>query len=72
MELNKDRYIKVQDHEGLVKDSVGNAVLNSDTDAFDRFKAKRRKEKETEERLNNMEQQMTSIHDMLTLLLEKK
>ena len=66
-----DRYIKVKDHNNLVKDSVANAVLNSDTDSFLLFKSKREKERKVEERLNNMESALCGIEAMLTKLLEK-
>lgn len=66
-----ERYIKVKDHDNLVKDSVANAVLNSDTDAFLLFKSKREKERKVEERLNNMESALFGIEAMLTKLLEK-
>jgi hypothetical protein len=72
MELD-NRYVKVQDHNDLVKDSVGNAVLNSDTDAFELFKFKRDKERKTEERLSNIEDKMADIFTALSqLLIEKK
>ena len=71
MELD-NRYIKVQDHDDLVKDSVANAVLNSDIDAFKRFKSKRDKERRNDERISNMENKMAKMHDMLVQLLEKK
>lgn len=64
MELD-DRYIKVKDHDDLVKDSAGNAVLNSNVDAFLEFKHKRNKEKEIDKKLNKLENDISSILDIL-------
>lgn len=56
-----DRYIKVKDHENLVKDSQGNAILNADINAFESFKLRKKKERDTEDRLSELENNIDTI-----------
>lgn len=70
-----DRYIKVKDHEDLVKDSYGNSILNADINAFESFKLRKKKEKEIEDRLVNIEDNMdnilNSINSLFKIISEK-
>ena len=70
-----NRYIKVKDHEDLVKDPRGNSILNADVDAFEFFKLRKKKEKEIEDRLVNIEDNMdnilNSINSLFKIISEK-
>lgn len=63
-----NNYIKVKDHEDLVKDPRGNSILNADVDAFELFKARKRKEKATEDRLTTIEGNIDNILNSLNSL----
>lgn len=63
-----DRYIKVKDHEDLVKDSHGNAILNADVNAFESFKLRKKKERDTEDRLSTLENNVDTILNSIDAL----
>lgn len=73
--MSDNRYIKVKDHEDLVKDSHGNSILNADIDAFELFKLRKKKEKATDDRLtvieNNIDTILDSINTLSKLISEK-
>ena len=66
------RYKKVKDHADLVRDSVGNAVLNSNNEAFLEFRNRKDKEAAVQNKLQELENKMDSIHGMLEQLLQNK
>lgn len=69
--MNKE-YIKVKDHPNLVRDKKSNAIINVDDNGFNKYKKERdeilRKEKEHEQMKNDI----TSIKELLSKLLEQK
>ena len=67
-----DRYIKVKDHEDLVKDPSSEAILNSNVEAYNSFRNKKLKELETAKRLNELDSKMDSILVMLETLTKDK
>ena len=67
-----NKLIPVQDHEDLVKDTVSEAVLNSNVEAYNSFRNKKLKELEVNSRLNDLDTKMTSILEMLEALTNKK
>lgn len=63
-----NRYIKVKDHEDLVKDSYGNSILNADVNAFESFKLRKKKERDTEDRLSKLENNIDTILNSIDAL----
>lgn len=66
------QYLKVRDHENLVRDSHSKAILNTDRTALENyyaqlaFEKKQKLDKEnTENRLTTLEQDMSEIKDLL-------
>lgn len=66
--IDQDKLIKIQDHDDLVKDPNANAILNQDVDGFNRFKMKRMKEKQMEDRLDSLENSVDAILAAITAL----
>lgn len=66
------RYIAVEDHDNLVKDTTTNSVLNADYDGFQAFKSKKEREKQVDERLNILDDKLSEIFSMLHKLTEDK
>lgn len=71
-ELDKEKYLKVKDHEDLVKDVSSEAILNSNVEAYNSFRNKKLKELEVNTRLNDLDTKMSSILEMLEALTNKK
>ena len=66
------KYLKVRNHENLVRDSHSKAVLNTDRAALEDYYAKLRVEKkhrmeqqQTQQRIATLEQDMSEIKDLL-------
>lgn len=63
---------KVKDHADLVKDENGsNAILNINEESFNNFKRRKLKQKETENRLNKLEDSVSDIMKLLTEISNK-
>ena len=67
-----NRYLEVEDHKELVKDTLTNSILNADRDAFKQFKAKKAKEQAIENRFKELDTKISGIYEMLETLLENK
>lgn len=70
--------VKVQDHPGLVRDTESNGILNMDEKAYESHQRNKltkaltiQKEKDKEERLNNIEANIATLEKKLDLILEK-
>ena len=68
----KNRFLAVEDHSNLVKDTHTNSILNDDYDGFQAFKAKKAREKQVDARLDMLDEKLSSIFEMLQTLTEKK
>jgi hypothetical protein len=64
--------IPVEGHANLFRDPSSGAIINKDRTNAGIAKAARKKLKEDEVRLDNVENQLSEIKDLLTKLLEKK
>lgn len=63
---------KVKDHADLVKDEGGsNAVLNINEESFRNFKCRKLRQKETEQRIEQLENNVSTIMAMLTEINNK-
>lgn len=73
------KYIKVQDHPGLARDRYTNAIVDVNQDEYERYlttknaKRKQLQQIETmENRINNVEQNLSEIKSLLIKLLEDR
>lgn len=83
--MNKPRYYKVQDKEGLVRDVVSGAIVNIDDTAWSNYRAskqirdKQRFEKEHQKsqintlqtEVGNLKHELSDIKSLLSKVLEK-
>ena len=66
-------YIKIKDHENLVKDPQTGAILNTDKNALVRHEMRMReieKEKRKEEEINNLKSELSDIKALLQKLID--
>ena len=63
--------IKVQDHENLVKDTVTKAVLNTDLTSLEAYRAHRNKQRQKDDEIVRLKEDVKEIKDILQLLVEK-
>jgi tetrahydromethanopterin S-methyltransferase subunit B len=66
-------YIKIKDHENLVKDPQTGAILNTDNNALVRHEMRMReieKEKRKEEEINNLKSELSDIKALLQKLID--
>lgn len=64
-------YVKIEDHEDLVKDKTSGAVLNINNDALKAYKMARKKNVDMQNRMNKMEDDISEIKSLLKELINK-
>jgi hypothetical protein len=76
--MHNENLIKVTDNPHLRRDAENNAIIDVDTDAFERYQAQRQERQnararitQLEDRINNFESDLSDIKTLLTRLLEK-
>lgn len=72
-----NKYIKVEDHKHLVRDSSTNGIVNIDNNAYSTHKknkllSRKRQEKENnqESRINTLEKKIDSVEQTLSKILD--
>jgi len=63
--------VKVENHENLVKDTETKAVLNTDLSSLEAYRAHRRKQRQKDEEVKTIRQELDEIKAVLHLLVEK-
>jgi len=63
--------VKIKDNEDLIRDVETRAVLNSDMSSLEKYRARRNKEREMNDDVQNLKQDVNEIKSMLKQLLEK-
>jgi hypothetical protein len=73
----KPKYVQVKDQAGLFRDSSSNAILNLDETNYIKYKKtkeyakiKREEEQHQEQRLNNLEQDVSELKHGIAKILE--
>lgn len=66
-----DRYLKVEGHSFLVRDSRTNAIVNRDKQGYDSYKNLKKAKSREKERLDKLENDVTEIKDLLIQLINK-
>lgn len=63
--------LKVKDHENLVKDTETKAVLNTDLTSLEAYRAHRNKQRQKDNEIETLKEDVKEIKDILQLLVEK-
>lgn len=63
--------LKVKDHENLVKDTETKAVLNTDLTSLEAYRAHRNKQRQKDNEIERLKEDVKEIKDILQLLVEK-
>ena len=63
--------LKVKDHEHLVKDTKTHAVLNTDLSSLEAYRAHRNKQRQKDDEIETLKEDVKEIKDILQLLVEK-
>ena len=63
--------MKVEGRSDLERDLYSNALVNTDSDAYNAFIQKVNEKNAREERLNRLEKDMSEIKDLIRQLIEK-
>lgn len=69
------RYIKVENESNLVRDSVTNAILNTDISAVKKHQHRMQqltKQTFRDREINNLKQEITELREMLLKLMNKE
>ena len=64
-------YLKIEGHEGYVKDPNTGVVLNVNQEEIDAAKKRRALKKQQEEDINNLKNEVSDIKNMLGKIIEK-
>ena len=72
-----NKYIKVEGHENLLRNSSTNAIINSDDKAYSAYKKKRELQKKNQQmeiaridRINTLEKKIDSLENTLNKILD--
>lgn len=72
-----DRYTKVKDNEGLLRDEANHAIINVDDTAYENhkknkefFRKKHSEERQREARLNSLERDVASLKEGIGQILD--
>jgi len=72
-----NKYIKVEGHENLLRNSSTNAIINSDDKAYSVYKKKRELQKKNQQmeiaridRINTLEKKIDSLENTLNKILD--
>ena len=64
-------YLKIEGHEGYVKDPTSGVVLNVNQEEIDAAKTRKALRKQQEEDINNLKNEVSDIKNMLGKIIEK-
>lgn len=67
-----ERYLKVEGHSYLVRDTESNAIINRDKGSYDHYKKLKKTRSNEKERLSKLENDVREIKDLLRQLIDKK
>ena len=69
-----NEFVKVKDHQNLMRDPVSNAILNDNQSDYDEYVARREAANKAKEKSSNMEEDLANlkgeINDIKSLLKE--
>jgi hypothetical protein len=62
--------VKIQDNEDLIRDVGSNAILNSNMSSLEKYKARRNKEREMNDDVQTLKNDMKEIKELLQQLIK--
>ncbi len=68
---NEPRYLKVEGHSYLVRDTMSNAIINKNQTEFDQYKTLRKIKNDEKDRLDKLENDISEVKDLLRQLVDK-
>lgn len=72
MNEEKPRIVPIENQEDLVRDNESGAVLNTNLNSLQRYRAKRDKDRKMQEEFNRMKDDMSEIKSLLAQLVRDK
>ena len=68
---NEPRYLKVEGHSYLVRDTMSNEIINKNQTEFDQYKTLRKIKNDEKDRLDKLENDISEVKDLLRQLVDK-
>lgn len=75
--INMNKFLKVKEHEGLIRDVASGGIINIDNTAYKKYKAEKKimqhkieQHSSQENRLNTLEKKVDMVEDKLNKILE--
>jgi hypothetical protein len=67
----EERLEKVKENPGLVRNSFNRAILNTDIEGLNAYKAQKKKEQKTTNEINSMKQDINELKTLMQRILDK-
>lgn len=71
MSKEDPRFLKVEGHSYLVRDTMSNAIINQNTTEFNNYKNQKQKRDIQKNRIDQIESDVSEIKSLLKQLLDK-
>ena len=71
MSTEDPRFLKVEGHSYLVRDTMSNAIINQNQAEYNQYKQLRKIKDKEQERLDKLENDLGELKDLLRQLLDK-
>ncbi len=71
MSTEDPRFLKVEGHSYLVRDTMSNAIINQNTTEFNNYKTHKQKRDIQKNRIDQIESDVSEIKSLLKQLLDK-
>jgi len=68
---NKPRFLRIENEEHLVRDSKSGAVLNTDLSSLEKYRAKRERDRQMQQDVENLKNDMSEIKSLLQQLVNR-
>jgi len=59
-------YIKVKNHENLIRDSKSNFIVNTNKSEYDEYIARRKQKQNEKNKVENLERDLSTLRDEIT------
>lgn len=70
--METPRIVKIENEDTLVRDTVSNAVLNTDMNALQKYRAKREKDRAMRQDIDDLKDKMSNIEQLLQQLVSRE
>lgn len=70
--METPRIVKIENEDTLVRDTVSNAVLNTDMSALQKYRAKREKDRAMRQDIDDLKDKMSNIEQLLQQLVSRE